>query len=106
MVSVPVVDNSSPIARLTGLGLTSYEARAYVALTGRDSFTAAEVARLATLPRQRIYDVLSSLGQKALVSTRPGGVVKYAAAEPALAMERLVETHRRQLTELEHDATA
>jgi HTH-type transcriptional regulator, sugar sensing transcriptional regulator len=100
------VDNSSPIARLTGLGLTSYEARAYVALTGRDSFTAAEVARLATLPRQRIYDVLSSLVQKGLVSTRPGEVVKYAAAEPALAMERLVETHRRQLAELEDDAAA
>lgn len=104
--SVPVVEYASLITRLTGLGLTSYEARAYVALTGRDSFTAAEVARLATLPRQRIYDVLSSLGQKGLVSTRPGEVVKYAAAEPALAIERLVEAHRRQLTELEHDATA
>jgi HTH-type transcriptional regulator, sugar sensing transcriptional regulator len=91
---------------MTGLGLTSYEARAYVALTGRDSFTAAEVARLATLPRQRIYDVLSSLVQKGLVSMRPGEVVKYAAAEPALAIERLVEAHRRQLTELENDATA
>jgi len=106
MVTVRIVDNSSPVARLTGLGLTSYEARAYVALTGRDSFTAAEVARLATLPRQRIYDVLSSLVQKGLVSTRPGEVVKYAAAEPALAMERLVETHRRQLAELEDDAAA
>jgi sugar-specific transcriptional regulator TrmB len=100
------VDYVSLIARMSGLGLTSYEARAYVALTGRDSFTAAEVARLATLPRQRIYDVLSSLVQKGLVSTRPGEVVKYAAAEPALAIERLVEAHRRHLTDLENDATA
>jgi HTH-type transcriptional regulator, sugar sensing transcriptional regulator len=99
------VEYASLIARLSGLGLTSYEARAYVALTGRDSFTAAEVARLATLPRQRIYDVLSSLVQKGLVSIRPGEVVKYAAAEPALAIERLVEAHRRQLTELENDAS-
>ena len=100
------MDYASLISRMTGLGLTSYEARAYVALTGRDSFTAAEVARLATLPRQRIYDVLSSLVQKGLVSMRPGEVVKYAAAAPALAIERLVEAHRRQLPDLANDATA
>ena len=58
--------------RLVELGLTSYEAKAYLALVRRDSFAAADVARLAGIPRQRIYDVLATLVQKGLASQRPG----------------------------------
>ncbi len=94
------------IAELTKLGLTSYEARAYAALTGRDSFTAAEVSRAAGLPRQRIYDVLGSLLEKGLVSTRPGPVIKYSATEPTLAIEQLLSVRRQQLELLEQQATA
>jgi sugar-specific transcriptional regulator TrmB len=94
------------IGRLTRLGLTSYEARAYVALLGRDSMTAAETARLAGLPRQRVYDVLSSLVEKGLASTRPGRAVKYSATSPEQALEHLLGVHRRQLADLERDTIA
>jgi HTH-type transcriptional regulator, sugar sensing transcriptional regulator len=93
-------------AHLTSLGLTSYEAKAYLALIRRESATAAQVSRLANVPRQRIYDVLGTLVEKGLASTRPGQVVKYAAVAPELALERLVEDRRRQLGELEHQAAA
>jgi HTH-type transcriptional regulator, sugar sensing transcriptional regulator len=92
------------IRELTGLGLTTYEAKAYVALLGRDSFTAAQVARQGQLPRQRIYDVLGSLVEKGLASSRPGSVVKYAAVAPELAVERLVSGHRRSMEALERSA--
>ena len=95
---------SRSIRDLTSLGLTTYEAKAYVALLGRDSFTAAQVARQAELPRQRIYDVLSSLVEKGLASSRPGSVVKYAAVAPEMAIERLVAAHRRDLADLERGA--
>ena len=93
------------VAELTRLGLTTYEARAYHALLGRDSFTAAQVARQADLPRQRIYDVLGSLVEKGLASTRPGSVVKYSAVAPELAVERLVASHRLELADLERSAS-
>jgi HTH-type transcriptional regulator, sugar sensing transcriptional regulator len=92
------------VAQLTRLGLTSYEAKAYLALIKRDSFTAAQVARQAGLPRQRIYDVLGSLVEKGLAVSRPGTVVKYAATAPELAVEQLLTAHRQQLTEMEGDA--
>jgi sugar-specific transcriptional regulator TrmB len=95
---------SKSVPDLTRLGLTTYEAKAYVALLGRDSFTAAQVSRQADLPRQRIYDVLGSLVEKGLASTRPGSVVKYAAIAPELALERLVAGHRRELQDLERAA--
>ncbi len=94
------------ITQLTQLGLTSYEAKAYLALLRRDSSTAAQAARLANVPRQRIYDVLASLADKGLASTRPGQVVKYAAIAPELALERLVADQRQQLAELEQQTAA
>ena len=92
------------VGQLTRLGLTTYEAKAYLALIRRDSYTAAQVARSAGLPRQRIYDVLSSLVEKGLAAARPGTVVKYAAIAPDVAVELLIESHRRQLNQLERDA--
>ena len=99
-------DDSRLIAQLTRLGLTSYEAKAYLALIRRDSYTAAQVARQSGLPRQRIYDVLGSLVQKGLASSRPGSVVKYAATAPDLALDRLIEAHRQELSDMEREARA
>jgi HTH-type transcriptional regulator, sugar sensing transcriptional regulator len=90
--------------RLMRLGLTSYEAKTYLALIKRDSFTAAQVARLAEVPRQRIYDVLGSLVEKGLASTKPGRAVKYSATSPDLAIPRLVADHRARLEAMETDA--
>lgn len=100
----PAVDQGPLVDRIVRLGLTTYEARAYVALIRRDSFTAAQVARQSGLPRQRIYDVLGSLVEKGLASTRPGSVVKYAAIAPELAIERLVASRRLAMADLERDA--
>jgi sugar-specific transcriptional regulator TrmB len=99
-----LVDNNDLVAQLTRLGLTSYEAKAYLTLIRRDSFTAAQVARQSGLPRQRIYDVLGSLVQKGLAAARPGTVVKYAATPPELAIELLLASHRDQLSRMERDA--
>ena len=98
------MDTSDLVTQLTRLGLTSYEAKAYLTLIRRDSFTAAQVARQSGLPRQRIYDVLGSLVQKGLAAARPGNVVKYAATPPELAIELLLASHRDQLALMERDA--
>jgi len=98
------VDNGDFVAQLSRLGLTSYEAKAYLTLIRRDSFTAAQVARQSGLPRQRIYDVLGSLVQKGLAVARPGTVVKYAATAPELAVDQLLASHRDELTRMERDA--
>ena len=49
-----VEDGQGHLQQLTRLGLTMYEAKAYLALIRRGSSTAAEVARIAGVPRQRI----------------------------------------------------
>jgi len=90
--------------KLVELGLTSYEAKAYLALVRRDSSAAADVARLSRIPRQRIYDVLGTLVQKGLASQRPGPPAKYAAVAPAFAIERLALARREELDRLERSS--
>jgi sugar-specific transcriptional regulator TrmB len=102
----PRMDGAELISQLTRLGLTSYEARAYTALVRRDSFSAAQVARQAGLPRQRIYDVLETLVQKGLAASRPGPHAKYAAVAPELAIERLLTDRRRELSAMELEGAA
>lgn len=90
--------------RLVDLGLTSYEARAYLALVRRDSSSPSDVARLSRIPRQRIYDVLKTLVQKGLATHRPGPPTKYAAVAPEFAIERLTLARREELDRLERSS--
>lgn len=91
---------------LTSLGLTGYESRVYLALLGRDRYTAAQLARESGVPRQRIYDVLASLTQRGLVRPLEGKVVCYTAVDPTTAMERLMAAHRASLNRLEATSVA
>jgi HTH-type transcriptional regulator, sugar sensing transcriptional regulator len=92
--------------RLMAFGLTSYEAKAYLALLRRDSSSAAEVARLSGVPRQRIYDVLASLVERGLASSRPGSPVKYGANSPKLAVAQLLSSRRAEVDKLELEGAA
>jgi sugar-specific transcriptional regulator TrmB len=98
------VDQSAEAAPLVALGLTGYEAGAYVALTRRDRATGAEVARLARLPRQRIYDVLDGLVARGIATVEPGRPARYAAVAPEAAVAALVAARRAEVERLEHEA--
>ena len=82
---------------LVDLGLTGYEAGAYVALTRRGQATGAEVARIAGLPRQRIYDVLGRLVARGLATVLAGRPARYMATPPDAALEQLLEQQRTHL---------
>jgi sugar-specific transcriptional regulator TrmB len=96
-----MVTEPTQVEKLVQLGLTSYEAKTYLALLRRESSTAAQAARLAKVPRQRVYDVLGSLVDKGLAASRPGPVVKYVAESPERALDRLVALQRERFEELE-----
>jgi sugar-specific transcriptional regulator TrmB len=95
--------NGIDVDALVGLGLTSYEAQAYVALTRRARATGAEAARLAGVPRQRIYDVLEGLVARGLASVEPGRPARYAAVPPEEAVGSLLAEHRSRLDRLERE---
>lgn len=98
------MDQSAEAAPLIALGLTGYEANAYIALTRRDRATGAEVARLASLPRQRIYDVLEGLVARGIVTVEPGRPARYGAVAPESAVAALMTARRAEVERLEHEA--
>lgn len=86
---------------LVELGLTRYEAKAYLTLIQRDSYAASELANEAGIPRQRIYDVLNALVSRGLARDWPAPVTRYAATDPQTVVERLLAVQRRALSGLE-----
>ncbi|MBY8888910.1 TrmB family transcriptional regulator [Streptomyces sp. PTM05] len=89
------------VGQLVALGLARYEARVYLALIRRESYTAAEAAREADVPRQRIYDVLDALVRRRLAVAHPGRVATFSAIDPELALTRLMSDQREALDRME-----
>ncbi len=74
---------------LIALGLTRYEAAAYLCLLERPELAPAAIAARAGLPRQRVYDVLDSLAAKGLCLARQGEARTFSAVAPDAALEAL-----------------
>jgi sugar-specific transcriptional regulator TrmB len=57
----------SVIDKLSELGLSGYEAKAYIALAKKHPLTAYEIAKLSGVPTSKIYEVLSKLLEKRII---------------------------------------
>ena len=91
------MQDSQQLENLTNLGLTRYEAAVYLALLERQDFTPSQLATSAQVPRQRIYDVLASLGDRGLSIERYSGKQRlFGAADPANALPGLLQAKQRQ----------
>ncbi len=89
------------------IGLTDYEARAYMQLLKIGVTTASRISEAASIPYSKIYEVLNSLERKGWVETRSGRPKKYYPKSPieALEAERLrleekMKTWRRRALEM------
>lgn len=67
---------------LKGIGLTMYEAEAYVTLTSLISATATEIAERSGIPRSKIYDVLKGLAKKNFIEVEDGRPQTYNVKSP------------------------
>lgn len=84
------------IEKLRKLGLSGYEAQAYIALLKLGDAEANEVAGRAKIPMGRIYNVLSSLEEFHLIRAQDTRPRKYACVEPAAALPRLLKNKQEE----------
>lgn len=82
---------------LDKFGLNSYEAKSYLSLLERTSLTAAEVARIAGIPRAKVYETLESLTARGYCQTIPGKVRRYSATNPSALKELFIEEEKERL---------
>ncbi|MHA1711379.1 MAG: TrmB family transcriptional regulator [Candidatus Freyarchaeota archaeon] len=69
------------------LGLTQYEARAYLALLGKGVMTASQVSEYANVPYSKIYETLNSLERKGWIKTEGGRPSRYYPKPPLDVLE-------------------
>ena len=73
---------------LKGIGLTMYEAQAYVTLTSLIQATAVEVSEKSGIPRSKIYDVLKKLNEKEYIEIEDGRPLTYNVKSPVEVLTR------------------
>lgn len=76
---------------LERLGLSEYEARAYVALVALGPSSANSVAEIAQIPRTSAYKVMISLGAKGFVRETKGRPRAFAAVDPEELSKRFAK---------------
>ena len=77
------------IAKMTAIGFSEYEAKAYLSLLTRQPATAYEIAKASGVPTSKVYEVLGKLIDKGIVSIIDEGKTrKYVPLEPAEFLER------------------
>jgi sugar-specific transcriptional regulator TrmB len=91
---------------LRGLGLTSYEAQAYIALIQNPDISATELCNLAGIPDSKIYFALEELQKKGLVVVSEGVPRHYRGLRPKEALAKLKaiisEQYEAQIEKLNH----
>jgi len=79
------------VSDLKDLGLSEYEARAYLALTPHGPLPASSVSSVSRIPQSKIYEVLKSLNAKSLADFWSGKPLRYRAIEPPFALKRMLD---------------
>jgi sugar-specific transcriptional regulator TrmB len=85
------------IEKLRKLGLTGYEAQAFITLLKLGDAEANEIANRAKIPIGRIYSVLSNLEDMRLIYAQDTRPRRYECAEPSTALERLSKNKQEEL---------
>ncbi|WP_415381189.1 TrmB family transcriptional regulator [Halosimplex sp. TS25] len=98
-------DGDDIVAETTSLletfGLTTYEAKCFVALTRIGHGTARELAEVADVPRPRVYDSVESLQERGLADVQDSTPRQFRAPDPRDAVETVRREYGERLDRLE-----
>jgi len=79
------------------MGLSEYEAKAYLGSLQSGVVTAKEASDAVDIPQSRVYDVFESLESKGFISVQPGRPKKFGPVEPEVAINQYIEYKRSNL---------
>ena len=82
-------DERAAIEAFEHLGLTSYEAKVFIALQQLGSGTARDVAHVVDVPRSQVYSVAESLEERGLLEVQQSSPIRYRPVSVDEARETL-----------------
>jgi len=92
------------IERLVDLGFSEYEAKAYIALLQDNPATGYQVAKVSSVPRSMIYEVLSKLTARgAAMELRQEGKTQYAPIPPEEFLNQIYREQQELVNTLRDD---
>lgn len=74
-------------SRLQALGLSTYEARVYLALLGENDAPVSRIVRKSGVPQAKVYGVLQSLVSRGYAQSVLGEIQRYRGVPPTAAFE-------------------
>lgn len=77
------------VEKLVRLGFSGYEAKAYISLLKRNPTTGYELAKSSGIPPSKVYEVISKLLARSIISPLPGKPVKYIPQSTHLFLNNL-----------------
>lgn len=84
--------------QLQEIGLSKREAEVYLALLQKKEFTAPEIARITTITRTKVYEILQNLIRKGLCTENHKDAIKvYKGVEPKIAIKNILEIYKNEL---------
>ncbi|MCU4717563.1 TrmB family transcriptional regulator [Halapricum hydrolyticum] len=84
------MDEETTVEALTRLGLTTYEARVFVALQRLGTGTASDVAEITAVPRSQVYGAAEDLQARGLLDVQQTRPTVYRPVSPEEAERRLL----------------
>lgn len=90
MTDILEEDDLHAVEALKQFDLNEYEAKTFVVLLRMDNAPASEISDAADVPKSRVYDVLSALEKKGLVTKQPSSPKKYSANHARRSLEHLL----------------
>lgn len=85
------------VGRLTELGFSAYEARAYVGLLGQEPMTGYALANVTGIPQPKVYETLRRLADKLAVVKIGDEPARFVAVPPDRLIAQLDSDFRRRL---------
>ncbi|QLG48021.1 TrmB family transcriptional regulator [Natrinema halophilum] len=89
-------DENAAVDAFEGLGLTSYEAKVFIALHRLGAGTARDVADVTDVPRSQVYSVAESLEEHGLLEVQQSNPIRYRPVSVDEARETLRDRFERE----------
>jgi HTH-type transcriptional regulator, sugar sensing transcriptional regulator len=94
-------------AQMLKLGFSEYEAKAYIALLGKNPISGYELAKQSGVPRSMIYEVAGKLTARGAAMSLPSGsVTRYAPVPPIEFLDQLQHEHELLIGALKEELTS
>lgn len=92
-----MINEAKHIKELKSLGLSENEAKTYLTLLAKSSMTVGEISQVSSVPRPKLYEILTKLIAKGLCTEKIGKVKRYRVVDPNIATEKLIRDYQAQL---------